>query len=65
MGFAEAGGAHPIGIAADSAYLGEFRSHSRGCRNSSLSPRPCQNHEPWVDGFPHPVRAPVEIAVAK
>ena len=65
MGFAEAGGAHPIGIAADSAYLGEFRSHSPGCRHSSLSPRPCQNHEPWVDGFPHPVRSPGEIAVAR
>ena len=65
MGFAEANGAHPISIAADSTYFGEFRSHCRGCRHSSLSPRPCQNHEPWVDGFPHPVRSPGEIAVAR
>ena len=65
MGFAEANGAHPISIAADSTYFGEFRSHCRGCRHSSLSPRPCQNHGPWVDGFPHPVRSPGEIAVAR
>ena len=64
MVFAKAGGAHPLCVAAEFAYLGRCCLHRLGHSRTSLSPRPCHSHDHWVEKLPHPTGKYVVVAVA-